>query len=164
MGSAIAQSVLLRCERARGSIPGRCRRSFCPHDRPPSLLYTGYHGVKRPEREARYSPPSNAEVENGGATPPLPIRFDGVVLNWLSNGATLAWNEGYYEDAARFQTNGSLLFAVRCEYTTNLSILLRIWEIRVHISTRRPAMLTWLLGLSWILPRNTSNYSPPTSA
>jgi hypothetical protein len=29
-------------------------------------------GVKRPRREVDYSPPSNAEVKNGGAIPPLP--------------------------------------------------------------------------------------------
>jgi hypothetical protein len=28
-------------------------------------------GVKRPGREADHSPPSNAEVKNGGAVPPL---------------------------------------------------------------------------------------------
>jgi hypothetical protein len=28
-------------------------------------------GVKRPGREADYSPPSSAEVKNGGAVPPL---------------------------------------------------------------------------------------------
>jgi hypothetical protein len=37
-------------------------------------------GLKRPKREADHSPPSSAEVKNGGATPPLP-RSHGVVLN-----------------------------------------------------------------------------------
>jgi hypothetical protein len=32
-----------------------------------------YPGVKRPGREADNSPPSNAEVKNGGAIPPLPL-------------------------------------------------------------------------------------------
>jgi hypothetical protein len=38
------------------------------------LMGTGavYTGVKRPGREADYSPPSSAEVMNGGAMPPLP--------------------------------------------------------------------------------------------
>jgi hypothetical protein len=30
-----------------------------------------FPGVKRPGREADHSPPSNAEVKNGGAIPPL---------------------------------------------------------------------------------------------
>jgi hypothetical protein len=29
-------------------------------------------GIKRPGREADHSPPSSAEVKNGGALPPLP--------------------------------------------------------------------------------------------
>jgi hypothetical protein len=29
-------------------------------------------GVKRPGRNADYSPPSSVEVNNGGATPPIP--------------------------------------------------------------------------------------------
>jgi hypothetical protein len=32
-------------------------------------------GVKRSGREADHSPPSNAEVKNGGAVPPLPRMF-----------------------------------------------------------------------------------------
>jgi hypothetical protein len=37
--------------------------------------------VKRQGLEADHSPPSNAEVKNGGAVPPVPIRLHGVVLN-----------------------------------------------------------------------------------
>jgi hypothetical protein len=37
--------------------------------------------VKRPVRESDHSPPSSAEVKNGGAIPPLPIRLRGVMLN-----------------------------------------------------------------------------------
>jgi hypothetical protein len=37
--------------------------------------------VKRQGREADHSPPSSAEVKNGGAIPPLPLRLHGVVLN-----------------------------------------------------------------------------------
>jgi hypothetical protein len=37
--------------------------------------------AKRQECEAHYSPPSSAEVTNGGATPPLPTRPHGVALN-----------------------------------------------------------------------------------
>jgi hypothetical protein len=32
-------------------------------------------GVKQPRREADHSPPSSAEVKNGGAIPPLPHVF-----------------------------------------------------------------------------------------
>jgi hypothetical protein len=38
-------------------------------------------GVKRLDREADRSPPSNAEVKNGGAMLPLLIDLHGVVLN-----------------------------------------------------------------------------------
>jgi hypothetical protein len=37
-------------------------------------------GVQQPGHEA-HSHPSNAEVKNGGAVPPPPIRLQGVVLN-----------------------------------------------------------------------------------
>jgi hypothetical protein len=38
-------------------------------------------GVKRPGREADHSPPSSAEVRNGGAIPPLPhTRTSHVVM------------------------------------------------------------------------------------
>jgi hypothetical protein len=43
---------------------------------PPSLLSNGYRvfapGVKGRRREAGHSTPSNTEVNNGGAIPPLP--------------------------------------------------------------------------------------------
>jgi hypothetical protein len=32
-------------------------------------------GVKRQGREADHSPPSSAQVKNGGAIPPLPLAF-----------------------------------------------------------------------------------------
>jgi hypothetical protein len=47
----------------------------------PSLLPSGYRGlfygggVKRQGPEADHSPPSSAEVKNGGAIPPLPHMF-----------------------------------------------------------------------------------------
>jgi hypothetical protein len=37
--------------------------------------------VKRSGPETGHSPPSSAEIKNGGATPPLPIRLCGIVLN-----------------------------------------------------------------------------------
>jgi hypothetical protein len=65
-----------------GLIPGSARFFFSLQrpDRlwgPPSLLSNGYQGLllrgaKRQGREADHSPPSSAEVKNGGAMPPLP--------------------------------------------------------------------------------------------
>jgi hypothetical protein len=63
------------------SIPVTAR-FFSPPQRPdrlwglPSLLSNGYRGalspeVKPQEREADHSPPSSAEVKNGGAIPPF---------------------------------------------------------------------------------------------
>jgi hypothetical protein len=37
--------------------------------------------VKRPVRQTAHSLPYSAEVKNGGATPPLPLRLRGTVLN-----------------------------------------------------------------------------------
>jgi hypothetical protein len=41
----------------------------------PSLLSSGYRGVKRPECEAGHFSLSSAEVKKGGAIPPLPHMF-----------------------------------------------------------------------------------------
>jgi hypothetical protein len=38
-------------------------------------------GLKRTEREADHSPPSDAEIKNGGIILPLPINLHGVMLN-----------------------------------------------------------------------------------
>jgi hypothetical protein len=49
-----------------------------------------YMGIKRPGREADHSPPSSAEVKNGGAIPPLPhVSFHSTMLAQLSTGTTL---------------------------------------------------------------------------
>jgi hypothetical protein len=42
---------------------------------PPSLLYSGYPAVRRPERETDHLSPSSAEVKNGGVVPPLHSYF-----------------------------------------------------------------------------------------
>jgi hypothetical protein len=49
-------------------------RSALGSNQPPTQWVRGaiLPGVKRPRREANHSPPSNAEVKNGGAIPPLP--------------------------------------------------------------------------------------------
>jgi hypothetical protein len=44
--------------------------------------------AKRQGREADHSPPSSAEVKNGGSMPLPPIRLHGVVLNELSQNTT----------------------------------------------------------------------------
>jgi hypothetical protein len=41
-------------------------------------------GIKRPGSHNDHSQSSRAEIKNGGAIPPLPIRLLGVVLNELS--------------------------------------------------------------------------------
>jgi hypothetical protein len=46
-------------------------------------------GVTRQGRETDHSLPSCAEVKNGGAITPPPIRLPGVKLNYLSTGKTL---------------------------------------------------------------------------
>jgi hypothetical protein len=46
-------------------------------------------GVKRPGREADHSPPSSAEVKNGGTVLHSPIRLHGIVLNSVSIGTIL---------------------------------------------------------------------------
>jgi hypothetical protein len=40
-----------------------------------------YPRLKQQRREADRSPPSSAEIKNGGAIPPLPICVHGIVLN-----------------------------------------------------------------------------------
>jgi hypothetical protein len=69
-----------------GSIPGTARNFSLLHS---IQIGSGAHratypmgtGVTRLWREADHSPPSSAEVKNGGAIPPLPVRLHGVVLH-----------------------------------------------------------------------------------
>jgi hypothetical protein len=78
-GGEIAQLVLQTDHGmdGRGSIPGGTKFFSC---RPGSLMLPGsysegtgddFSGVKRPESESDHSPPSSAEVKNGGTIPPL---------------------------------------------------------------------------------------------
>jgi hypothetical protein len=55
---------------------------------PPILWVAGALslGLKRLGREANHSLLSSAEIKNGGAIPPLPIRLHGIVFNSLSTG------------------------------------------------------------------------------
>jgi hypothetical protein len=49
-------------------------------------------GVKPWGREADHSPPSNAKVKKlGPIYIHFPIHLHGIMLNWLSNGATLPY-------------------------------------------------------------------------
>jgi hypothetical protein len=55
------------------------------------LPYRNFYNL----RECFESPPSSAEVNNGGAIPPLPVSLHGVVLNCLMNeaqGKTNLWS------------------------------------------------------------------------
>jgi hypothetical protein len=42
-----------------------------------------------PGRDVLFSPVSTGDIEIGGALPPLHIRIQGVMFNWLFSGATL---------------------------------------------------------------------------
>jgi hypothetical protein len=46
-------------------------------------------GVRRQGREVDRSPPTSAEVKNVDLYIPPPVRFQGVVLDYLSTGTTL---------------------------------------------------------------------------
>jgi hypothetical protein len=72
----------------RGSFPSRAKRvsllhnaqaSFEAHPSSyPMVAWDSFQGVKRQVSETDHSPPSSAEVKNGGAMPPLPIRLHNV--------------------------------------------------------------------------------------
>jgi hypothetical protein len=49
----------------------------------PSSLSSEYRGLF-PRESSDHSPPSKAEVKNGGAIPPLPVHLQGIVLNYFS--------------------------------------------------------------------------------
>jgi hypothetical protein len=85
-GVGIAMDYRLVC---RGSIPSRGKRVFSPSQRPDCLgptqppvqwvSETLSLAVKRPAREGDHFPPYSAEIKNGGAIPPFPIRLHGVM-------------------------------------------------------------------------------------
>jgi hypothetical protein len=59
----------------RVPVGSRMFTSPCHPERlcgPPSLLSSGYPGVKRQGRDAEHSPPSSAEVKKCGSIHPLP--------------------------------------------------------------------------------------------
>jgi hypothetical protein len=61
-----------------GYIPGRGKIFSSAHDpvrlwSTPTILSNGCRGVELPGREADHSPPSGAEVKNGGAIPLHPL-------------------------------------------------------------------------------------------
>jgi hypothetical protein len=80
LGSSIGVAIGYELD-GRSSIAGRCERLVSAPNRPaleptqPPIqreLAALSPGVKRPGREADQSPPSSAEVKNGGAIPSLP--------------------------------------------------------------------------------------------
>jgi hypothetical protein len=83
----------------RGSNLGRCKKFFCTPQRPdratqPLIQWVPEDlslNVKFPGRETDLSPPSNADVKNGGAIPPYTIYLHGVVLNYLRTGIALSF-------------------------------------------------------------------------
>jgi hypothetical protein len=97
----------------RGSIAGRsCFSSPQRPDRfwgPSSLLSHGYREsflwMKRSVSEADHSPPSSAEVKNGGAIPPrtpyipwhnaklMKHRGDFILTLYIQNNATSEWKQ-----------------------------------------------------------------------
>jgi hypothetical protein len=76
----------------RGSIPSRdkgiffyytaSKQALGPTQTPIQWIReTITPGIKQPGREADQSPPSSAQVKNGGAIPALPRTSRGIVLN-----------------------------------------------------------------------------------
>jgi hypothetical protein len=74
-----------------GSISGKGKTFFSAPQRSNRfsgslrVIFNGYRGifsrgVKRPRRKPNHSPPSSAEVKNGGSLPPFPHTLHGVVL------------------------------------------------------------------------------------
>ena len=65
----------------RGSNPSTFKRFLSPPNNtdrlwgPPSLLFTGYRGQKRPECEVNHSRPSSAKVKGWSPTCFPPIRL-----------------------------------------------------------------------------------------
>jgi hypothetical protein len=75
----------------RGWILGKVNQFFCPPQYPERLwgpmspiqplLESLSQGVKRPGREANYSPPSSIGAKNNGANI-SPVHLHGVMLNY----------------------------------------------------------------------------------
>jgi hypothetical protein len=63
-------------------------------------------GVKRQGREADHSPPSRADIKNGGTIPPLPIRLHGVVLINKAEGQLQIFKINFYNSFKLYLKNG----------------------------------------------------------
>jgi hypothetical protein len=80
--SSVGVSMGYRLD-GQGLVPGKCKIFFFTMRSKPALGHTQSPirwvpgeispGIKRPGREADYSPPSSAEVKNGGAISSLPV-------------------------------------------------------------------------------------------
>jgi hypothetical protein len=84
--SSVGITTRLRTGRPskRGSLPstGNVRNISATHlDSDVVRTRDRFSGIKRHERETDHSFLSSAEVNNGGAVPPLPLMTYGVMLN-----------------------------------------------------------------------------------
>jgi hypothetical protein len=84
-------------------------------------------GVKQQWREAHHSPPSTAEVKNGGDIPPLPKRLHSVVLNELSIGENLPSSLRLRQRTICY-THVGLLYTIPAQWTNGC---------RYHLSISR---------------------------
>jgi hypothetical protein len=102
-----------------GSIGGRARFFSSPlrPERlwgPPSLLYNGYGGgvapgLKRLGREADHTPPSRAEVKNGGTTPPFPHVFSWHSAELIKHGDNSTFSEKRGTSSSGFKSKNKVL-------------------------------------------------------
>jgi hypothetical protein len=77
-------------------------------------------GIKQAGREADYVPPSSTVVKNDGAITPLPIRLQGILLNYLGTRTHVP----FYEFSNNRKTMGlaflrlfSIIFPRECRKT-----------------------------------------------
>jgi hypothetical protein len=76
----------------------------------PMAILALSQGVKLPGREVDHSPQSSPEAKNGGAMPPPPVCFHGIVLNYLSRGTISPLSTNFMEIWSTFwgETCGSM--------------------------------------------------------
>jgi hypothetical protein len=84
---------------------------------PPNLLTNGYRrffppGVRRLEREFHHSSPTNAEVKNGGAIPPLPVLFIVKCLIKNTDNCTVYFLEVFFSLCWDFTMTYAAFYAI----------------------------------------------------